>query len=180
MLRVKIKKIITETELSTLIKIFPFLFALHEFEEWNILSWHQKYQSNIPDVTDWHLRIIFILFTGIVFAIFYFANKLRNRNITAYIVVPVLFLLLYNGSVHFYWSIKYVTYSPGLIFGFFLSVPVILIMIYKIMSQKMISKLYAVLCGTICTALFIHVIILGDKLEQGIINAMLLGKMLLG
>lgn len=50
--------------MKTLLKILPFIFALHELEEWNTLAWHQKYQLNVPDVpdvTDIHLQTIFVV-----------------------------------------------------------------------------------------------------------------------
>jgi hypothetical protein len=80
--------------------------------------------------------------------------------------------------VHFYWSIYFASYAPGLVFGFFVGVPLIGIIIFKMISEKLISKWYAYLMGVIFTAMFARVIIIGDKLESGIVNAMLLGKLL--
>lgn len=174
----KMYYIITKTELWTLIKILPFLFALHELEEWNVLSWHRIYQSNIPDVLDLHLRTIFVIIIGAAFLFFFFVLKTKNQKATAYILLPVLTLLIYNGLVHFYWSIYFTSYAPGLVFGFIVSAPLIAIIIYKMISQKMVPQWYASFVGIIFTAMFAHIIMIGDRLESGIVNAMLLGRII--
>jgi hypothetical protein len=174
----KIQNIITKTKLWTLIKIFPFIFALHELEEWNILSWHRKHQSNIPDVIDLHLRTIFVIIIGVTFLFFFIVQKIKNQKTAAYILFPVLTLFIYNGLAHFYWSIYFTSYAPGLVFGFIVSVPIVSIIIYKMISKKLVSKWYASFVGIIFTAMFAHVIVIGDKLESGIVNAMFLGKII--
>lgn len=172
----KIKHYLAETELRSLIKIFPVIFALHEFEEWNILSWHRKYQSNIPDVTDMHLRIIFVIIVVITFLFFFLVMRIKNTKTVAVILLPFFSLILYNGVVHLYWSVYFNSYSPGLIFGFFIGMPFIVTIISKMISQKLVSKRYVALMAGIITLMFVHVVSIGDKLESGIVNAMLLGK----
>jgi hypothetical protein len=44
--------------------------------------------------------------------------------------------------------------------------------------EKLIKKWYLFVFGLLFTALFIEVILLGDQLEPGIVNAMLFGKKL--
>ncbi len=169
---------IAKLELWILIKIFPFIFALHEFEEWNILSWHRKHQSNIPNVTDLHLRTIFIIIIAFTFLFFFVVLKIKNKKTAAYILFPVLSLIFYNGLVHFYWSIYFASYAPGLAFGFIVGVPMIGIIIFKMISEKLIAKWYASFVGLLFIAMFAHIITLGDKLEPGIVSAMLFGKII--
>jgi hypothetical protein len=177
-LRMNFKKNIIETDLWKLVRIFPYVFALHELEEWNILSWHQKYQTNVPDVIDLNLRTIFLLIIGIVFFIFFIAQKIKKRQTAAYILFPVLALSFYNGIVHLYWSVNFITYAPGLIFGFIIGVPLSGIIIYKIISEKLVSKWYVIFFGTLFSALFANIILLGDKIEPFLVQSMLLGKIL--
>ena len=173
-----IKEKVTNFNLITLLKIVPFVFALHEFEEWNTLSWHQRNQSNIPAVTDIDLRTIFLFLIVISFVVFYTLIQLKNKKITAIILFPILALICYNGIVHLYWTFYFMDYSPGLIFGFFLGVPLMIIIMYKLIRENLIKKWYAILVGLLFMGLFIEVIHLGDKLEPGIVNAMLLGRKL--
>jgi hypothetical protein len=170
----KIKNI----NIRTLIKIVPFAFALHEFEEWNILAWHQKHQSNIPAVADIDLRTIFLFLVVLVFIVFNLALIPRNKKITAYILFPFISFMCYNGVVHLYWTIYFKDYSPGLIFGFFVGVPLTGLILYKMLKERMVKKWYAFIFGGLVSYLFIEVIILGDKLEPGIVNAMLFGQKL--
>ena len=173
-----VKEKIENLNVITLLKIVPFAFALHELEEWNTLSWHQNHQSNIPAVTDIDLRTIFLFLIIILFVVFYTSIQLKNKKITAYILFPFLALMCYNGIVHLYWTLYFKDYSPGLIFGFFLGVPLMIVIMHKLMRENLIKKWYAILVGLLFTGLFIEVIHLGDKLEPGIVNAMLLGRKL--
>lgn len=172
------KEKIGASNLITLLKIVPFAFALHELEEWNTLSWHQKNQSNIPAVTDIDLRTIFLFLILFVFLVFYSAIRLRSKKITSYILFPFLALLCYNGLVHFYWTLYFSDYSPGLIFGFLLGVPLMTVTMYKIVHENLVQWWYALAAGLLFSGLFIEVIRLEDKLEPGIVKAMLLGQKL--
>ena len=49
---------------------------------------------------------------------------------------------------------------------------------YKMIHKELVKKWYALVFGLLFTGLFIEVIHLGDKLEPGIVNAMLLGQKL--
>ena len=40
-----------------LILSLPVMFALHEFEEWNILRWYKKHYTGIPESTDRSIRV---------------------------------------------------------------------------------------------------------------------------
>lgn len=178
MLLGKIQNFFAKTDLWILIRISPFIFAFHEFEEWNILSWHRKYQANIPDVIDLHLRTIFVIIVGLNFLFFIFVIRIRNRGMAAKILFPAFSFMLYNGFVHFYWSIYFQSYSPGLIFGFMFSVPLIGIIFYKMISEKLVKKWFVSIMGILLIAMFVNVIMIGNKLEPGIVNAMLLGKII--
>jgi hypothetical protein len=176
----KIQTFIKTANLWKGMRIVPFVFALHEFEEWNILMWHRTYQSNIPDVSSIDLRTIFSALIIVVFLFFSFARIIKNKNTAAYLVFPILSLFVYNGFVHLYWSFYFSSYAPGLIFGFFIGVPLISLIIYRIISDKLISKWYAASCAAVFLLMFIHVILIGDELESGIVRAMILGKYLAG
>ena len=161
-----------------LVNMVPFVFAFHEFEEWNILSWHRRHQSNIPDVADIDLRTIFIVMIVLVFLFFSVAKIVKNKKVSAYFISPVLSIMLYNGLVHLYWSIYFFTYSPGLIFGFFIGVPLLSIIFYKTVREQLLTKSSLVILMAIVLFMLAHAISLGDILESGIVNAMLLGKTL--
>lgn len=173
-----VKEKIDNSNLIRWLKIVPFAFALHELEEWNTLSWHQRNQSNIPDVTDIDLRTVFLFLILFLSVVFYLAIHVRNKKITAYILLPFITMLCYNGIVHFYWTLYFSDYSPGLVFGFFLGVPLMIMIMYKIIHENLVKKWYALIVALLFAGLFIEVMLLGDKLEPGIVNAMLLGQKL--
>ncbi|MBN1501362.1 MAG: hypothetical protein JW982_14475, partial [Spirochaetes bacterium] len=82
---------------------FPFIAALHELEEWNILSWHLKYNTNVPsDVTDFHLRFAFIIISILIFIWTFISLIPKDKKITAYIFSPLILISLINGFEHLF------------------------------------------------------------------------------
>jgi len=173
-----IREKVNQLNLVTLLKIVPVVFTFHELEEWNVLAWHREHQSNIPDVSDIDLRTVFLFLIIAVFLIFYFSLLFRNKKITAYILFPFLGLMFYNGLVHLYWTFYFSDYSPGLIFGFFIGVPLVTYIMFRMIREKLVKRWYALLFSALFAYMFIEVLMLGDQLEPGIVNAMLLGKQL--
>ena len=107
-------------DLRKFIIVFPFIALLHELEEWNILKWHLKYNTNVPSgVTDFHLRLAFILISILIFIWTFISLIPKNKKITAYIFSPLIILGLLNGFEHLIWMIEFRVYAPGVIFGFF-------------------------------------------------------------
>jgi hypothetical protein len=175
----KIKQLTVSIDIRTLFKVFPFVFMLHELEEWNILPWHKLYQSNIPaDVTSMDVRTLFIFLILLFFAYTSISLISKNKRINSYLLLPFIALMCYNGIVHIYWTFYFKTYAPGLIFGFIIGVPFAIFIIYRILKEKLVSKFYALLFIILCIVLFIQTVIIGNKIETGLVNAMLFSKKL--
>jgi hypothetical protein len=176
----KLKPLIENTDIRNLLKIFPFIFMLHELEEWNILHWHRQFQTNIPpDVANIDLRTFFLFIILLFFALTYLCLIPKNKKINSYLLLPFIIMgSFYNGIVHLYWSFHFQTYAPGVIFGFFISVPFALLIIYKMLKENLVKKWYVLIFVVLSVILVIQAMNHGDKLEPGIINAMLFGKKL--
>lgn len=173
-----IQEKINNLSLTTLLKIVPFAFTLHELEEWNALQWHLKHQSNIPPIADIDIRTIFLFLIVVCFIVFNLALQFRNKNFTSYILIPFVGLMCYNGFVHLFWTFYFNDYSPGLIFGFFLGVPLMILIVYKMLREKLVKKWYVLIFALLFISMFINTIHLGDKVEPALVNAMLFGQQL--
>jgi len=159
-----------------IIILFPFVAMFHELEEWNILGWHQAVQTNVPDVTNLHLRIIFILFILGTFLWVLGCLKLRNRTVGYYLLLPFLAFNLWNGIQHFVWLIEFQRYAPGVIFGSFIGIPLIVYITWRIMEEKIIPRWYVALFGIIVIGITVNTLLLGRELDPFIRSAMLIGK----
>ncbi|MBN2520519.1 MAG: HXXEE domain-containing protein [Bacteroidales bacterium] len=173
-----IKSQIDKINIIKLIKILPVVFTFHEIEEWNVLKWHLQYQTNVPEVSDIDLRTIFLFLIVFSYILVYLALIPKNKRITAYLLIPFISFLFYNGLVHLYWTIYFKSYSPGLIFGFFAGVPLYLLIVYKFIQLKMVKKWYLFIFGVLTAVLLVQIILLKDKLDPAIANLMLLGRQL--
>lgn len=54
-------------DIRNYIWILPVVFCIHEFEEWNILRWHKKYYTNLPESTNTSIRIHIVVLSIIAF-----------------------------------------------------------------------------------------------------------------
>ncbi|MBN2401199.1 MAG: HXXEE domain-containing protein [Spirochaetes bacterium] len=176
---INIKQFIDSIRIRKLLMLFPFVFMLHELEEWNILPWHRQFQSNIPaDVTSLDLRTIFLFLIFLFFVYTYISLIPKNKKVNSCLLLPVITLISYNGVVHLYWSFYFGTYAPGVIFGFFIGVPFAFLIIYKILKEKLVPKWYASIFILLGIFLFIQAVMLGDQIEDGLVKAMLFSKKL--
>ncbi len=97
------------------ILLIPISFAVHEFEEWNILKWYKKHYKDIPESTNASIRIWVVLISVIIFAMTLLALALINYT---FLFSPLLVLISAFISVnviqHIIWTIQYKDYSIGL------------------------------------------------------------------
>ena len=151
----------------------------HELEEWNILTWHRQFQTNIPpDVTNLDIRTFFLFIILLFFALSYLILIPKNKKINSYLFIPLLTFAFYNGIVHLFWLFYFKTYAPGVIFGFFVSVPFIILIVYKMLKENLVKKWYFLIFAAISAFLVIQAINLGDKIEPQLVNAMIFSKKL--
>lgn len=175
-----LKKWIEGIDIRRLLWIFPFVFLFHELEEWNILQWHRQFQTNVPtDVTNLDLRTFFLFVVLCFFIITYLCLIPKNKKVNSYLLIPFIIIgNFYNGVVHLFWLFYFQTYAPGVIFGFFVGVPFTVLIIYKMLKEKLVKKWYVLIFVALCIYLVIQAVNLGVKLEPGVANAMLFSKKL--
>ncbi len=72
--------------LRKLIWILPITWALHEIEEWNIISWYQRHFVNPPEITPLSLFTLLVFSTLMGFVWTFIASLFRNSKVTAWIL----------------------------------------------------------------------------------------------
>jgi hypothetical protein len=164
------------TDTRTLICIVPFISLFHELEEWNILKWHRKVNIGVPTVSNLHVRITLIFVVILNFIWTGISLIPKSEIVTAYIIMPLFAAGIMNGIQHFIWLFKFKGYAPGVVFGFFLGVPVLLYIVIRILNENFISPWYTIGCGILVFWGIIHTIRLGAKMDPMIGKAMIFGS----
>lgn len=100
-------------------------WAIHEFEEWNIVKWEQQNFEGSPPMTNRGARIWMIIMIILVFAFAAAAYIPGNPTIAAYVFIPVTAFLFQNAVQHIYWSIRFKNYAPGAMTALFLLLPLV-------------------------------------------------------
>lgn len=168
-----------KTDLKKIIFIFPFIACLHELEEWNILLWHRRYNTNVPSgVTDTDLHLIFILISVIFFIWTFIALVQKNKKVTAYIFLPLMTISFVNGIEHLIWLIEFRVYPPGFIFGFLFEMPLILYISYRILKENLVAKWYSTAFAVLAALGMVNLLLLGRELDPVIRGAMNFSKVL--
>ena len=103
--------------------LFVVAFALHEVEEWNILSWYQRNYVDLPPSTNKAVRawITFVILIGVVWCAV--ATLPGNPVFAAYVFLPAIAVATQNGLQHVYWLFYFKQYAPGIITAVFCLIP---------------------------------------------------------
>src|SRR5512145_2998823 len=102
---------------------FAVAFALHEFEEWNIMRWYRRNYVDMPPTTDRAARtwIVFISGIGVIWCLVALASG--DPRVAAWIFLPAVLLAVQNALQHVYWVFYFRQYAPGVITAALLLIP---------------------------------------------------------
>lgn len=100
-----------------IIWLIPIVFTIHEFEEWNILSWYKKYYKNITESTSFSIHLHIIVLSVICFLLIIVAYFLHNTFIFSIIIIFIFSFIVLNTIQHIVWCFQTKSYAPGLITG---------------------------------------------------------------
>lgn len=147
----------------------------HELEEWNILKWHRDVNTGVPDVKNFHVRLT-LIFVVILNFVWTGISLLPDSDaVMAYIIIPLIAVGIFNGFQHLLWLVKFRRYAPGVIFGFFFGVPVLLYIVIRILNENLVSPWYIVVCTAVVFIVIFNTIRLGVKIDPLIGRAMVWG-----
>ena len=164
---------IGKTDLRKIIFVFPFVACFHELEEWNILPWHRRYNTNVPsDVTNVDLHIIFILISVFFFIWTLISLVPKNKKTTAYIFFPLMAISFVNGIEHMIWSIQFRVYAPGFVFGFLFEMPLVIYIAFRTLKENLVAKWYSTVFGVLAVLGSVNLVLLGKELDPVISGAM--------
>lgn len=122
--------------------LFVIAFALHEVEEWNILSWYQRNYVDLPPSTNKAIRvwIIFVILIGFIWCAV--ATLPGNPVLAAYVFLPAIAVATQNALQHVYWLFYFKQYAPGIITSVFCLIPFGVYLVIRAVSQSFVSFWY--------------------------------------
>lgn len=113
-----------EIEIRRTLWLFVAAFALHEAEEWNLVSWLNAHFTPSAAFNDFEARVLLAAITvlGVGFAAAVIsAFTLRNavRILLPVFVAPIIA----NALTHVFWLVYFWSYAPGVVTALLLLIP---------------------------------------------------------
>jgi len=108
---------LTGVRFTTLMWLIPFVFFLHEMEEWNILAWYHSTYNPPPKSTKLSCRIWLFVISIWAFILSALAYIIPEKHVSAGIIIFLVVFTIFNGIQHIYWTIAFKKYAPGVIFS---------------------------------------------------------------
>jgi hypothetical protein len=152
--------------------VFLFVFVLHELEEWNINQFeHRNFVGLPPRATDRSVRmwIGFISLIGLIWCMV--ATIPGNPTLAAWIILPMIAVLLLNAIQHLYWTYCFRQYAPGVFTAVLMLVPLGCYMLVKAAELKYVSMWYVVLWVLFVLAGLVQTMLASNKVTPVIRSA---------
>lgn len=126
--------------------LLPTAFALHEIEEWNILGWYDEHWVNVDPVTMTPLsvHVWLVLVSVLGFLITWACVASRRFGLWVRLVLLPTFVVFVFGHAfaHVVWTVRFASYSPGVVTAVALVVPATLYFLIVARRQGIVSMRY--------------------------------------
>ena len=159
----RLSKRLADQPTRRLILLIPFIFLFHELEEWNNSSWEIANFAISDHPSLLAIRLFLLAISAFGFFIVWLATRFKNRKITAYLLVPFVSLTVLNGAQHIIWTLAFLSYSPGFIFGGLIGVPLGCYALYRFLKERSAHPLYVGLFGILVLFAAAQTILLGHQ-----------------
>ena len=118
-------------------------FVLHEFEEWNIVSWQQANFEPSPQFTDREARTLLVLFALLGLSFTALSNWLLSLRAALVVLLPLFVaIILGNALTHIFWLLYFQAYAPGVVSSALLLVPLTLLLIRAVLQERLVPTAY--------------------------------------
>jgi hypothetical protein len=103
------------------------VWALHEAEEWFILSWYERYWTNLQGLSSATVRTWLVFSSVTAFVATFLLTRIRRIQIASGLVLLFFVPLLFPNAVqHVFWVFYFGAYAPGVVTAVALLVPAVL------------------------------------------------------
>ena len=122
-----------------LVWLLPVTYALHELEEWNILSWYQEQFGQVPTDSDLVLHTWLIGISLVGFLWTSIGCVLPTPRATAIFTLTFFIAAVFGNALqHVYWQVAFGAYAPGVLAAVFLNIPAILLLSWHALRNRLV------------------------------------------
>jgi hypothetical protein len=141
--------------------------ALHEADEWNILSWYREHWNNVGGLSTRTVWTWLAFFSLLGFAVGFLCTRLRNRRIAAHVAVLFFSFPFLHCFLHLHWVFYFGAYSPGVLSSVLLLIPACALLGARAISEQLVPAWFVLLSCVLNLPPIIGAILLGDTLPDG-------------
>jgi hypothetical protein len=153
-----------------LILLIPIALALHEAEEWNIEHWYRRNYVDLPaGRTKTTIRFFLVFLSCIGFVWTGIAMCWGDPGVAAWIILPLVFLMIQNVLQHVYWQFLFKEYAPGIVTSAFLLGPLSSWFVYVSVVNGSVPIWYVFLLGAGMVPGLVDTIRARNRLTQAIL-----------
>ena len=118
-------------------------FALHEAEEWNLVSWEHAHFTPPPEFNNLALRTLLVVFAFLGLSFTALCIRLLSLQ-GALLALLTLFVavVLGNAFTHIFWLFYFGAYAPGVVTSALLLVPLTLYLVCRVQQERLVPRAY--------------------------------------
>jgi hypothetical protein len=147
-----------------LIWILPIAWALHEIEEWNIISWYQRHFVNPPEITPLSLFTLLAFSTLMGFVWTFIASRFRNPKVTAWLLLLFFILAAFMNAIqHISWTVMFSAYSPGVLSSVLLIIPSVIYVTWRLLRERLLRKWHIIVLYLLTVPRIIETVKYGNE-----------------
>lgn len=141
--------------------------ALHEADEWNILSWYRAHWTNLGALSNRTVWTWLVFFSLLGFTVAWVCTRLRNRRIAAGVSILFFAFPFLHGFLHLYWVFYFGAYSPGVISSVLLLIPACAVLGLRAVREELVPLWFVLLACLLNLPPIVAAIGLGNTLPDG-------------
>lgn len=118
-------------------------FAIHEAEEWNIVSWEQASFQSPPQFNDSAARTLLVLFALLGVSFTALSMRLLSLRGALFALLPLFVAVaLGNALTHIVWLFHFRSYAPGVVTSALLLVPLTTYLMLRVSQERLVPRAY--------------------------------------
>jgi hypothetical protein len=155
--------------------LFPVAYALHEAEEWNIMTWYHRNYADLPPATDRSARTWIVFASLASFVWFALASLPGSPSVAALTCLPAIALAIQNALQHVYWLFLFRQYAPGVITSVLLVIPIGGYLVARAVRQGHAPLWYAAIWAALIVPGLIQTVKAGNEMTPPVLAIHKLG-----
>lgn len=118
-------------------------FALHEAEEWNLVSWQRAHFTPPPLFDDLAARSLLLLFALLGISFTALSVRLLGSRSALIALLPLFVAVVFgNALTHVFWLFYFDAYAPGVATSALLLVPLTLHLVHRVLRERLVPSGY--------------------------------------